>query len=200
MGTRKGEAGGRHPEALEWRTLGYLLSGASGVLGPFIAAHAAGCALAQGVPASRPKAVQPGTAAVANLLLPGLGHWLTGRKFKAVFFCMVILGLFWLGMLLGEFADFDRQRHPYYWAGQMALGPVGWLVALITAPIRFTSIPPYIDAGLLFTTSAGLFSVVAALDAYRRAEDDWSGQARGQAEPEVKAEEPVNDAEAAAAT
>lgn len=171
------ERGGKYPEPLPWRNLGYILSGASGYLGLFSAAHASGLLLAQRE--SRiAKPVNPGLAATASLVLPGLGHWLTGRRFKACYFAVVILGLFLLGMALGDFADFDRLRHPYYWAGQMALGPVAWLTAFLTGSVRFTGVPAYIDAGLLFTTAAGLFAIVAALDAYHRAESDLLGVPR----------------------
>lgn len=165
------EMGGRAPDWIPLRNVGYLMSGASGVLSAFAASHAAGLVLARSVPSSRK--VQPGAAALASLLLPGLGHWLTGRRFKAFLFGGTILGLFFLGMALGGFADFDRQRHPYYWAGQMMLGPVGWITAWLAEPVLARAVLPYQDAGLLFTTSAGLFAIVAALDSYQRAEGDW---------------------------
>ncbi|MBC8329065.1 MAG: hypothetical protein H8E31_10000 [Planctomycetes bacterium] len=166
------ESGGVDPTRVPWRDLGHLLSGASGVLAGFAAAHAAGAVLAKDRP--RPgRRVHPGVAAVATLLLPGAGHWLTGRRFKALLLGGTVLGLFLFGMLLGDFADFDRQRHPYYWAGQMFGGGSFWLVALASAGARFTAVLRFMDAGLLFTTSAGLFNVVVALDAYHRAQHDW---------------------------
>ncbi|MFQ5748094.1 MAG: DUF6677 family protein [Planctomycetota bacterium] len=165
------EMGGRTPEVLAFRGLGYLMSGASGILAVFSAAHASGMMVARKAPVASGR-VQPGTAALATLICPGLGHWITGRRFKAFFFGGCILGLFFLGMFLSDFADFERVLHPYYWSGQMFLGVVGWVVDLVSGPIRFHEVPTYLDAGLLFTTSAGLFTIVAALDAYRRAETD----------------------------
>ena len=117
--------------------------------------------------------MNPGKAALFTLLCPGLGHWKTGRKFKAILLGSSILGLFLLGMALGDFADFNRQRHPYYWVGQMLLGVPGWITSLACMGQKFTSVLPYQDAGLLFTTSAGFFNVIAALDAFHRAETDW---------------------------
>lgn len=178
--------GGRFPENLPLRGLGYLLSGASGVLACFCAAHAAGAVRRDRARAQLGRAaadtalpLDPGKAALASLLLPGLGHWLTGRRFKAKLLCATVLGLFLLGMVLGDFADFDRQRHPYYWVGQMFLGLPGWLVAFATSGARFSSVLPYQDAGLLFTTSAGFFNVIVALDAYQRAEQDLERVVRG---------------------
>lgn len=170
------EFGGNYPDALPLRHLGHILSGMSGVLALFGAAHAAGFTLAENQPLriSATKApINPGKAALWTLVLPGLGHWKTGRRFKAILLCSSILGLFLLGMFLGDFADFNRARHPYYWVGQMLLGAPAWLISLLTAGQKFSSVLPYQDAGLLFTTSAGFFNVIAALDAFHRAETDW---------------------------
>lgn len=170
------EYGGNYPDSFPLRHLGFLLSGISGVLGMFSAAHAAGLTLAENQPLriSATKApINPGKAALWTLLCPGLGHWKTGRRFKAILLGSSILGLFLLGMVLGDFADFNRQRHPYYWVGQMMLGVPGWLTSLACIGQKFHSVMPYQDAGLLFTTSAGFFNVIAALDAFHRAETDW---------------------------
>ncbi|KAA3612827.1 MAG: hypothetical protein DWQ01_03755 [Planctomycetota bacterium] len=170
--------GGQYPELVEWRHLGFLLSGMSGVLAAFAASHAAGLVLSAEHPLQDGKPrINPGSAALATLVIPGFGHWMSGRRFKAVLFAVAILGLFFLGMALGGFADFDRQRHPYYWAGQMLLGFIGWGVSLMSHPLRFREVLAYQDAGLLFTTSAGLFNVIAALDAFFRAEQDWLASA-----------------------
>jgi hypothetical protein len=176
------ELGGRVPTELPWRNLGYILSAASGVLAMFCAAHAAGVALITREPlppgAKRPR-LHPGEAALATLVFPGFGHWLIGRRFKAVALLIAVFGLFLLGAMLGEFGDLDRQRHPYYWVGQMLLGLPAWLISLFAGGVRYDGVPTYIDAGLLFTTTAGFFNVIAALDAFHRAETDWH-RARGE--------------------
>lgn len=168
------EVGGAYPERLPWRHLGYALSGASGILAFFLAAHAAGCvAGARRRESGLPVPLHPGNAALANLLLPGLGHRLQGRNFKALLYAGSILLLFLVGMMLGDFADVNRQRHPYYWIGQMCLGLPGWIATVVSPLLRFERVLPYQDAGLLFTTSAGMFNVIAALDAWQRVEQDW---------------------------
>ena len=171
---------GRYPANLPLRGVGYLMSGMSGVLACFCAAHAAGGLVYSRELPDGPRHLHPGRAAVATLLLPGLGHWLSGRKFKAYLLGGSILGLFLLGMALGDFADFQRPRHPYYWVGQMFLGAPGWLVALLCDGAKFDAVLPYMDAGLLFTTSAGFFTIIAALDAYQRAEQDLLALRPGQ--------------------
>lgn len=174
---RSAESGGAFAEVLPFRHLGYVMSGASGVLALFCAAHAAGCVLSDA--RERPFAARahPGVAALATLLLPGLGHALQGRRFKALLFGGSIGALFLVGMALGDFADFNRQRHPFYWIGQMLLGVPGWIAGLASPFQRFERVLPYQDAGLLFTTTAGFFNVIAALDAFHRAETEGAAAA-----------------------
>ena len=45
---------------------------------------------------------QPIVAALLAFLLPGLGHWYQGRRFKAAIFSVGILLLFGWGQVLGE--------------------------------------------------------------------------------------------------
>ncbi|MBC8369318.1 MAG: hypothetical protein H8E25_04925 [Planctomycetes bacterium] len=167
------ESGGRYPTDIPWRNLGYVLSAMSGLLSMFGAAHAAGMVSRSSVKNAHAQAMlNPGKAALLTLAIPGLGHWYSGRKFKAVILGGSIMALFVVGMMLGDWADFDRQRHSYYWVGQICMGGPGWLTALLSESARFTSVMPYQDAGLLFTTSAGFFNIVASLDAFNRAEHD----------------------------
>ncbi len=177
------DLGGSYPEALPWRHLGYLLSGMSGVLACFAAAHAAGGVLA--ARRGQPTGIHPGQAALAGLLLPGLGHTLQGRRFKGRMYLFTILGLFLLGMALGDFADFNRERHEYYWIGQMLLGLPGWICGYLSTTLRFERVLPYQDAGLLFTTAAGFFNVIASLDAWQRVEQDWKGGPAGEVAAEA---------------
>jgi hypothetical protein len=167
------EAGGRYPTEIPWRNLGYILSAMSGFFGLFSAAHAAGIVSRRSAKSSSAHAMtNPGKAALLSFMFPGLGHWKTGRKFKGVLLGTSIMTLFVVGMMLGDWADFDRQRHSYYWVGQMCMGGTGWLTSLLSESAKFTSVLPYQDAGLLFTTAAGFFNIVASLDAFHRAEQD----------------------------
>jgi uncharacterized protein DUF6677 len=170
------ESGGLNVENLPYRQLGFLLSGLAGILSICSAPHAAGMVLAQLEPCKQTR-VHPGTAAVAALLIPGLGHWLSGRRFKAFLLGGTLLSLFLLGLALGNFADFDRQRHAYYWIGQMMLGLPAWLAYLPLQSLEMGGVFPYQDTGFTFTSVAGMFNVVVALDAYHRAETDWLADA-----------------------
>ena len=168
---RSAESGGFSPDLIPFRHLGHLMSAMSGILAVFSCAHAASLTMEKAQPTRKFK-VNPGLAALATLALPGLGHWLTGRKGKAVLFFVAIFGLFAIGLALGDFIDFDRQRHPYYWIGQMLVGLPAWLLYLPLEPLQADGHTAFLDVGVMFTTCAGLFNIIASLDAYHRAEAD----------------------------
>lgn len=170
------EVGGKFVEYLPMRHLGYLLSAMAGILSIASASHAAGYVL-QSMQPSRSSRVQPGQAALLALLFPGLGHWVIGRRFKAKLLGGTLLSMFILGLALGGFADFDRQRHAYYWIGQMFAGLPAWLSYLPLIPLRMEAVYPFQDTGFTFTSVAGMFNIVVALDAYHRAQSDWLGGA-----------------------
>ena len=70
---------------------------------------------------------------VAAWLIPGLGHWLLGKRQRAVVFALVILSAFVTGVLLhGEVAVPDRQN-PLSWLAAFACFGNGvlWLLRLI---------------------------------------------------------------------
>ncbi|MGC9261173.1 MAG: DUF6677 family protein [Phycisphaerae bacterium] len=49
-------------------------------------------------------------ALVAGWFIPGLGHWLIGRKKHAKIFALGIHGLFFMGLLLGGLPALNRPR------------------------------------------------------------------------------------------
>jgi hypothetical protein len=53
-----------------------------------------------------------------------------------------------------------------------------WLTSLAVATRRFTEVLPFQDAGLLFTTTAGMFQAILALDVFHRSQHDWLEEAR----------------------
>ena len=166
------EQGGQFAENLPYRQLGYLLSGCAGILSVASAPHAAGLVLKDLQPNPR-GGLHPGKVALLAILVPGLGHWVMGRRFKAKLLGITLFAMFILGLALGGFADFDRQRHGYYWIGQMFFGLPAWLAYLPLLPLKMGAVFPYQDTGFTFTSVAGLFNIVVALDAYHRAETDW---------------------------
>ncbi|HVS20177.1 MAG TPA: DUF6677 family protein [Planctomycetota bacterium] len=99
-------------------------------------------------------------------LVPGLGHWLQGRRVRALAVFVLLVGLFAVGTWLAEATNLSRERHFYYWAGQFmlglpALGAEAWL-----GDARVTAHIPYVEAGLVYGCVAGLLNVLAMIDVY----------------------------------
>lgn len=106
------------------------------------------------------------TGLVLAWLVPGLGHAYYGRRQKGLFYLVLILAAFLIGLWLGDWRVVDLEKFGLYliaqaWAG----GPT--LVALaLTDHLRITGDIPWLDAGLLFTAVAGLLNVVVMVDLY----------------------------------
>ena len=106
------------------------------------------------------------TALVLAWFVPGAGHWLYGRKTKAVFFALCLLVLFGVGLALGEGRCVHVERSPLYFLAQIWLGGPTILAWLATSHLRITHDIPLLDAGLLFTAVAGLLNVIVLVDLY----------------------------------
>jgi hypothetical protein len=106
-------------------------------------------------------------------VLPGLGHWLQGRRVRALLVFGLLVGLLAVGTWLAAGSNLSRERHFYYWAGQFLLGGPALLAewSLGRPPVRGEL--PWVDVGLLYGCLAGLLNVLAMLDVYGVAEKRW---------------------------
>lgn len=105
-------------------------------------------------------------ALALGLLVPGAGHLLIGRRSKAVFYLIAVLGCFLLGLWLADWRCVHVEKYPLYMLAQMwVAGPVMLTVAT-THSLRIAQDIAYLDAGLLFTAIAGLLNVVVLVDLY----------------------------------
>jgi TM2 domain-containing membrane protein YozV len=105
--------------------LGALLTAISGVLNLCLVVAAHRAALESGprlTRAATPSGNRPALAVLCAWLVPGLGHWLSGRKLRGALVFVLLIGLFVLGTLLAEGSNLDRERHFFYWGGQVFLG------------------------------------------------------------------------------
>ncbi|HEX6882764.1 MAG TPA: DUF6677 family protein [Planctomycetota bacterium] len=153
--------------------LGSVLCAVSGLANLLLAAHAH---LAARAPSARPPgATHPALLAAAAWLLPGLGHWLQGRRRRALLVAALLLGLFLLGTWLAEGSNLSRERHFYYWSGQVLLGGPALLLEALLGGLRVTDEIRWVDVGLLYGCMAGLLNVLAVLDVYGLAEQRWLG-------------------------
>jgi hypothetical protein len=151
--------------------LGSALCAVSGVANVMLMIHAHLFART----GSRRTAWRPAALVGCAWAVPGLGHWLQGRRLRAAIVCGLLLGLFAVGTLLADASNLSRERHFYYWAGQFLLGlPVlaaegVWGATRVTGPI------PYAEAGLVYGCVAGLLNVLAMIDVYGWAEAKAQG-------------------------
>jgi len=99
-------------------------------------------------------------------LVPGGGHMAQGRRMRGVVVFFMLTGLIVLGTVLCEGSNLDRERHFYYWGGQLLGGlPVIGLEQLFGQPEVRHEIP-YAEAGLVIACLAGLLNILAILDVY----------------------------------
>lgn len=148
--------------------LGTWLTAASGMLNVGLACQAHFLArVPKGLRSAR---TPPGLLVLAGWALPGLGHWLQGRRLRALIVFLVVAGLVGAGTWLGQGANLDRERHFYYWSAQFLAGlPVAGLEVL-HGNAAVTGDIPYADAGLALASVGGLLNVLALLDIYGVAE------------------------------
>lgn len=108
------------------------------------------------------------TLCVAAWLIPGLGHWLLKRKWRALILFFAIASMFVLGLLMqGQFFALTSASY------LERLGYLGELCAGLLMPVAkffgygggnpfFTSA----DYGTAYLVTAGMLNVLSILDAY----------------------------------
>ena len=123
-------------------------------------------------PKSAPAAPRPSTGTlirlcIAGWLVPGLGHFLQGRKWRALIFFAAILVMFVFGLAM---------KGVFYSAGSQSylevLGHFGQLCVGLPMPIvRFFGYvgDPYFissDFGTTYLVTAGMLNLLTIVDAY----------------------------------
>jgi len=148
--------------------LGAWLTAASGMLNIclMVRAHGDARSLLEG------SSELPGLARLVLLAwaLPGLGHWLQGRKARALVWFGLLVGMLVLGSALAEGSNLSRERHFFYWAGQFLSGLPNLGLQLVFGSARVAAEQAYADAGLDLGCLAGLLNVLAMIDVYTHGE------------------------------
>jgi hypothetical protein len=114
----------------------------------------------------RPSNLRLLLALALGWLLPGAGHALYGRRDKALYFGVLILLAFAIGLWLGEGKVVSVDRYGLYLLAQIWLGGPTLIALAATRDTRITAGVEFLDAGLLFTAAAGLLNVVVLVDLY----------------------------------
>jgi hypothetical protein len=109
-------------------------------------------------------------AIVATWLVPGLGHWLLGRRGKALLYFSILTFTFLFGMWLSDFrnvrSDDDFQL---YLIGEALYGGLALPAWKLTQHLQLVRPQPWLDVGLLFSTVAGIMNVCVMVDVYETA-------------------------------
>ncbi len=153
-----------------YRNLGILLTALSGIFAVLAASDAHFLARAGRAGVRR----SPAVPATLSFLVPGLGHFLLGRRKKGVLLFLALTSIFVVGLLLSGGNIVDRDRHYYYWAGQILNGGATSIAHLLFAGRRVDAFPPHLDSALLFVTASGLLNVLVMIDAYAEADQEPS--------------------------
>lgn len=143
--------------------LGTWLTALSGMLNVLLMIHA-NCT-ARGTAAGR----STGLVAAA-WLVPGAGHWLQGRRLRALIVFAMLAGLLVAGTLMAEGSNLSRERHFYYWSGQFLAGAPAAILEFVSGRPPVTGEISNADVGLLYGCLAGLLNVLAMLDVFGFAE------------------------------
>lgn len=125
---------------------------------------------ARAVRATPRAAAAPARDLLFAWLVPGLGHWMQGRRLRGAIVFGLLVGLFVLGTWLAEGSNLSRERHFYFWAGQFLIGAPSLVAEALFGAMRVRREIPYVDCGLVFGCVAGLLNVLAMIDVFGYAE------------------------------
>jgi len=99
-------------------------------------------------------------------LVPGLGHVVVGRVDKALYFGVLVIGTFALGVWLGEGASVSPERYPYHWWGQILAGGPALLAERVWGRAPLGRTVDTHEIGTVFTAVAGILNLIVIADAY----------------------------------
>ena len=122
-------------------------------------------AAAPGIPTAPARALP---ISVAGWLIPGLGHLLLGKRWRAVIFLIVVVLMFVLGLgWEGELFPLDRTKPLTLLAGlaEMGVGLPYFAAKLLGFGVGDVKAVTY-EYGYTFCIVAGLLNLLTILDAY----------------------------------
>lgn len=113
-------------------------------------------------------ATQAVPVTVAAWFVPGLGHFLLGKRWRALIFFTVVVAMFGLGLFWeGELFSLDRSRLLTLLAGlaEMGVGLPYFIARLVGLGVGDVTAVTY-EYGYTFCIVAGLLNILIMLDAY----------------------------------
>ena len=120
---------------------------------------------------------------VATWIVPGAGHWMLGRRGKAVLYAGLLTAMFVIGLVLAEFRAVRSDDDFFlYLFGEGLYAGLAFPVLWLTKGLELIAEHPRLEVGRLFCTVAGIMNVCVMVDLYETA------YPRAQPQPEPQAE------------
>jgi len=101
---------------------------------------------------------------VAAWLVPGAGHWLIGRRKKALLYFVTITATFVTGIVLAHGRNFSYERDAVYFLAYMFNGVETLLAWALTSGLERTYEIRFYHLGFLYSAVASLLNLVAMMD------------------------------------
>jgi hypothetical protein len=120
----------------------------------------------------RPFQASAGLAAFLGWLVPGLGHFVVGRRGKAFLYFGVIVGAYVLGLALADWRCVHYERYQVWFFAQVFAGLPTGVTALLTRDLEITRAVPLLDVGQLYVGVASLLNAIAVADAIGCAQEN----------------------------
>lgn len=111
-------------------------------------------------------------AMVLALLFPGAGHFVLGRRRRAVAFAAIVISMFVIGLLIdGKIYSFASGRHLNNLATLGSMGAGLLYVITRVAGVSGDVLSATYEHGTAFVLTAGVMNILLVLDAFDIAED-----------------------------
>ena len=94
-------------------------------------------------------------------LIPGSGHWMLGKKDRAIVIFIGVISLFFLGIYIGGSTIINPAYAKLWYIPQVFTG----LPCLIMTSKAYMGFGKGIDLGQLYTSCAGLLNLMCVIDA-----------------------------------
>ena len=114
----------------------------------------------------RRRPVDPVSAGLLAWVVPGAGHWVLGRRAKAVMFFVLILGTFLAGWMISHRENVWFERGRLHMLAQAGGGLVTFVLGVGRPPADpKEAVMHRFEIGTLYTMVAGLLNVLVVMDA-----------------------------------